>query len=278
MPKTVEDSTRSIDSLFADLIRILESVPHFRIFWVQLEQFRSEFETFFSGNKGATAEQLANHKVSGGKTLLELAFDTANQISQSAPYAKVILRQLDLNLNHFLLFMHFVMSCLHRQTHLAPEPGSEPPDPLARHLPFAKDRIEKLEDGAARQALERLERLTFYHTQDSLKAFICREKDIPEFNPKPDVEIRKEITAVKEQIAKTKAELQDAERTKASLVKEVGRVIEERDSAQKELNRVCDLVKEWTGEFKNPLTKLGNPFAKRMLTELEKLQRSPKMR
>lgn len=277
MPKTVDDSARSIDSLFADLIRILESVPHFRIFWVQLEQFRSEFETFFSENKGATPSELAKHTTFGEKPLLDLAFDAANQICQSAPYAKVILLQLDLNLNHFLLFMHFVMSCLHRQTHLGLKPEGSAEEFPHKCTPFAKDRVEKLTDRAANRALKRLETLAFYHTQDSLKVFKCKESDIPEFNPKPDVEIRKEITAVKEQMVKANDKLQQTLQANTSLTKDLSEAVRQRELAQAELDKVCNDTQQWRGEFNGgtPI-KLWKPFAKRMLDKLGQIKRAPR--
>jgi serine/threonine protein kinase len=317
MPKTVEDPTRSVDSLFADLIRILESVPHFRIFWVQLEQFRFEFETFFTANGDATKEQLEKCQTSRGKSLKEMAFDTTNQICQGAPYAKTLLLQLDLNLCHFLLFMHFVMSCLHRQTHLEPETRKEAGvgggkgaariskavgrtelanSPLldegaedVKHVPFAKDRVGGLDVGkpeelAAHKAWERLEKLTFYHTQNSLSAFRCdSESEIPEFNPKPDVEIRQEITKVKDELEKSNAELQKSSAegenlrsTNTILDKKLRRALDQRNAAWLELNSICDDVQGWKGEYNSGTWhKLWKPFADKMLGRLSKIERVP---
>lgn len=203
-PSTVEGGTREIDALFGDLINTLESVPHFRIFWAQLELFRGEFETFLLSKPDASAKQIAEHMAANKKNLAQIATDATNQICQSAPHAKVILQQLDMNLAHFILFMHFIMSCLHRQTHLD-RPDS--PRPLA-DVPFCKNRIEPPADGAAKKALERLSQLRVYHTQsEALKEFVREAHSIHDFNPKPNVEILEELAKAKEDLAKANQDM-----------------------------------------------------------------------
>jgi serine/threonine protein kinase len=196
LPATVETGSRGVDSLFGDLISTLESVPHFRIFWAQLELFRSEFENFFAATPGASSSEIAEHETPSGKTLFQIATEATDQICQSAPHAKVILLQLERNLNHFVLFMHFIMSCLHRQTHLEDSSDNARFTP---HVPFCKSRTEAVRDGAAGKASSRLLQLRRYHTQNqALEKFVVDPKSIQDFNPRPNVELLKDLSKTKE--------------------------------------------------------------------------------
>lgn len=193
-----ENNNKNPDTLFVEMIRILESVPYFRFFWKELERFRKEIETLYERTPRPlfpAGEKVLLEDSASGQSLYDMALYTTNNILQSTPKARIILEQFDMNLAHFLLFMHFVLACLHRQSHMAPQDGSQ-------LKPFAKDRTEPpMENGASAQALQRLIRLKGFLVQPFFDGFKCTKKEqILDFNPRSDFQLRIELQKLKREI------------------------------------------------------------------------------
>lgn len=190
----------SLDSLFVDMMDILQSDPYFKFFWKELEKFRKQIETLYEERPQPSSNQAAWTRVltegsPSGQTLYDMALYTTNNILQSTPKAGIILKQFDMNLARFLLFMHFVLACLHRQSHMpSQEAGSS--------TPFAADRTEPpMEGGAASRALKRLTKLKAFLVQPFFDEFKCREKtQILDFNPRSDFQMRIELEKLKREI------------------------------------------------------------------------------
>lgn len=196
------------DRLFVEMIEILESVPYFRFFWEELEAFRQRIEELYKRDPQPTPEVVAETQVVGSQTLRDMALFATNNILQSTPKARVVLDAFDYNLAHFLLFMHFVLACLHRQSHMSEEAWEKAKDRKnteAFLTPFAVDRLEAPEpNGAAAKALARLLVIEQYLDQPFFREFKFKNKEqrdqILDFDPRSDFQIRIEHDKLKTKI------------------------------------------------------------------------------
>lgn len=195
----------TVQSRFFDLIEILANVSYFQVFWPQLEKFRYHLEDFCSKNskkpQGAGEQQIGSGEESN--TLRKFAIGATNTIVLSTPHADVILFRCEDNLARFLLIMHFVLSCLHRQSDLkkgksgndladAEEQKSEPNGTM---LPFARTRFDPPKSGIAKSALNRMKRLSELFKADAIFADFQlskeeKEREISGFKPEYDATIR----------------------------------------------------------------------------------------
>jgi hypothetical protein len=190
------------------MIEILESVPYFRFFWEELEAFRQRIEELYKRDPQPTPEEAAKTHVVGDQTLWHMALFATNNILQSTPKARVVLDAFDYNLAHFLLFMHFVLACLHRQSHMSEEAWEKVKDQKNSGVfltPFAIDRLEAPEpNGAAASALARLLVIEQYLDQQFFREFKCKSKEqrdqILDFDPRSDFQIRIEHDKLKTKI------------------------------------------------------------------------------
>lgn len=267
---------------FAEMIDILESVPYFQSFWIELEKFRAILESYFEAEKenpGANAATIQMPDEAGKITLRAFALQVAANIVQSTPHAKDILRRFDLNLAHFLLFMHFVMCCLHRRDDmprmekLAGSSSFTPKMSGRRletdaHTPFAEDRTEPpREHGAADRALKRLLRLkTFLGSFGMFTEFKCKDGDVAEFNPTSELLVKVanlDLQRANNQLSVTNKQ-QEHELSKLTLAN---------SSANQKLEEIARNLKKWKGQrskLKPPM--LGKEFVKlsdQILNDLE---------
>lgn len=198
--------TEDPDRLFVEMMEILESVPYFRFFWEELEAFRRHVEELYSSDPQPTPQEVADTQVLKGQTLFDMALYATNNIIQSTPKARVVLEAFDYNLAHFLLFMHFVLACLHRKSHMTADMTTETSAKGDKEVdfvvPFANDRLEPPEpNGAASRALERLQIIEQYLDQPFFREFKCKDTNkqarILYFDPRSDFQIRIEHEKLK---------------------------------------------------------------------------------
>jgi serine/threonine protein kinase len=190
-----EDQTIDPDRLFVEMMEILESVPYFRFFWKELEAFRQRVEDLYHRDPQPTPQEAAGSKVGEGQTLFDMALYATNNIIQSTPKARVVLEAFDFNLAHFLLFMHFVLACLHRKSHMSEETSVRSAAETDFITPFADDRLEPPKpNGAASRAWDRLQVIQQYLDQQFFREFKCKDPakqaKILDFDPRSDFQIR----------------------------------------------------------------------------------------
>jgi serine/threonine protein kinase len=214
-----ESDDRSPDARFSEMMVILENVQYFQAFWGELEKFRNELETYHEENPLSSPDDAAEHRTSEGNSLRTMAIETVNNIVQSAPNADVILQKFDLNVAHFLLFMHFVLSCLHRQTDV-PNPKESRQLPFSLHRAQLPNRIpprskKRGDDYPAANALRRLRKLMGHGTQSGylshpmLARFRCRPEEIAKFDPRSDFLLGIENDKLRKEIAEQATKLQN---------------------------------------------------------------------
>jgi serine/threonine protein kinase len=197
-PRSTSAERAGIQSRFGDLIEVLENVSYFEVFWPELEDFRRRLEDHYDLNRakdGAGAE-LVGVEDEGDRTinLRELAIRAVNNIVQSAPHVKMVLARFDNNVAKFLLFMHFVMACVHRRTDLPPPTEKAKLIPAAKiELPFATSRLDRPESRISSLASLRLERIASLLDKDAMFGpFKATEEEVPDYNPKSDPLVRRD--------------------------------------------------------------------------------------
>lgn len=211
----------AINSEFGVMLTVLESIPYFSVFWTQLEEVRAVLESL---PLTMSADHAATYVTTDGKKLQEMVENAVNNMVQSAPNVRAVLAnfetvitgpqgkdEIQWNMAHFVLFMHFVLSCLHRQNHLEPGIRNSGLDDHA-HLPFCRTRTEQpTSDGAAHQALERLRWLSDRFKHPVLSGLCIEPGKVPRFDPRSDFLVRlddKELTDLVKAIIKQATQIE----------------------------------------------------------------------
>lgn len=243
-----EDPLTNSETLLAQMLEMLEGIPSFFALWSDLEDFRWNLE--HADHVGLTGPQLAHleirhrhsaalrsgadmepvytgHSSDEHRTLGGFALRTVNNLLRSVPNIRHVLQVFQsatlgrgegnrtpasYNAAHFLLFIHFVMACLHRRTHLRQA------EELDRQFPFCRDRCEFAgPDGPANQALARLEELKRRLLQPRYDAIIVHDKQLVNFDPRDVMQIRiehaqqgRDLASRQQEIAELKERLNEA--------------------------------------------------------------------
>ncbi|HJP90908.1 MAG TPA: hypothetical protein VJ875_03070 [Pyrinomonadaceae bacterium] len=149
-----------IDAEFRQSMAVLESVPYLKVLWEDLDGLWGEI---VEAHNQALKQDTTEKKRAIYETLSQSLRDknrlltVVSNITASVPNAKVILQYFDCNTVRFVLFLHFILRCLHRSDDL------ETTGISSHTLPFSKERTESPSaEGAAfkaRNALAELQNL-----------------------------------------------------------------------------------------------------------------------
>ncbi|MCY1070979.1 hypothetical protein OV090_39930 [Nannocystis sp. RBIL2] len=121
-------------------------------------------------------------------TIYKACLTFVQHITQTAPYARQLLVEgFKGNIAEFILFIHFVFSCLHRRSDLldrSPELDGE----RDRPFPFALDRTSR-DPRATAQALHRVRDLRRLFITNALRDMLARAEDLPKYLPISQAEL-----------------------------------------------------------------------------------------
>lgn len=214
--KTVE-----LEKDFRDMMNILGSTPYFKSIWSEIDNLRRNLEdiiqesnkTYDNGKdeeyiqwidedgqpedrrlSSLTPEQMKRIRYkyyeqseSGKiKTLHEAVLEVARLITQTVPGIRNILKAVGFDTGRFIFLIHFILCCLHK--------SSDINSSSQKTVPFVQNRLEQPIPSyfnAIDKALMRLRALQQdIFPASLLNQFRSNDKDIPEFNPRPDTTIR----------------------------------------------------------------------------------------
>lgn len=225
---------RRVDELFSEMMEVLDSVPYFVHFRAEIAQIVREFVRINRSTDTLDKEKVAGYVVAGGGqqdeervTFRELVLKTTNKIVASTPWIRVIVLYFDRNPVKFILYLHFVLSCLHRSPHAVPAESTEP---FAGT--FCSSRLDSSGEGGAHKALEWIE-YVLGHINDGLFAGIAVEdKDIVPFDPQSDLELRLHVRRLHEIVKGHSEALRTLRRCRSlddvkNSAKRIGQVIEQ---------------------------------------------------
>jgi hypothetical protein len=136
-PPKAETVQAATNRAFIDLMSTLDNVSYATAFWKSLDLLRWEIELLLKQRNAMNTEQvkrILRFKEDG--TLLNVIEDlehkdslperskrTTDEILQNLPYAEKIYEAIGKNTASFVLFMHFVICCLHRADTVPAKPS-----------------------------------------------------------------------------------------------------------------------------------------------------------
>jgi serine/threonine protein kinase len=193
----------AIDAEFRQLMMVIESVPYLRVLWPDLDYL---WKTITSRREQAEKEETNEERSkiysrlfddlrknpSYELSLPKNEFDEVRKtkslsnivsnITQSVPNIKVILQHFDWNMIRFVLFMHFILRCLHRKEHLGGTASNAPP--------FSDDRTDKPESGAARKAYEVLGEIGDLLAEPSFRDSTIAPTEVPDYDVRSEFGVK----------------------------------------------------------------------------------------
>lgn len=238
------DTMGTAETMLTEMLEMLEGVPSFLALWSDLEDFRGSLEhpdhAGLSGAELAHAELRHRHGLQGHdppapqgdglstsddpsehRTIGGFARRTINNLLRSVPNIRCVLQVFQCgerglpasggavqpyNAAHFLLFVHFVMACLHRRSHLRHHDEGDP------RFPFCRDRCDlAAERGPASDALARLEELRRRLLQPRYDAIVVHDRQLVDFDPRDVMQIRIEHAQLVREAAQRRRELAESQ-------------------------------------------------------------------
>jgi serine/threonine protein kinase len=207
-----------IDAEFRQMMSVLESAPYLRVLWQDLDYVwtviiaeRARVKQTNDSKKKAeiyselfarlTRQDPSEAQSGKGRKLPSVA----SNITQSVPNIKVILQCFGWNMVQFLLFMHFILRCIHRKTHL---------DGVFPSGPFCEDRVEKArKNGAATAAVKALAEVGELLLDPYLSDEAVQRTDLPDYDVRSEFGVKIENTDLKLKISDAAKKLRRMENT-----------------------------------------------------------------
>jgi hypothetical protein len=232
---------------------VLESIPYFQVFWRDCEAIRLEFDVLkrkYSEDQNLAAASAKEETPNVQKrfdlkqedvkrrTIYHLTLKVANILIRSTPHLRQVLARLDYNVAHFVLFIQFVLSCLHQVSHLYEGVDENTAATIAelKLLPICSDRTEEpFEGGSAVQAKLRLQALVDLFDSPFTASFVVLDRaEITKFDPRSDFAIRGELESISHELRETKtivSALQGEAAQKEALQDQLAKIKAVRDSS-----------------------------------------------
>ena len=195
----LEEMSGRTEEKFREMLAYLEGESYFNHIWPEVEALRAQLEESLEQNTDASATQFAslkfirppsedNNESQKESTLRDETIRVVQRITQTVPWSRRLVEVFEFNLGTFVFFIHFVLCCLHRQSHLKESSSQEAKgDTIKRERPFCKDRCETpREDGGASIALKRLDRIRRIIDDPRLESLKTEHFHIPSFEPRPE--------------------------------------------------------------------------------------------
>lgn len=204
-----------IERVCAALERIVEDHP---------EYSAKEFVAARSGIDNVAAKQDLREGTNGATepdSIYKAALNIVQHITQTAPHArKLAVHGFGGNLAEFLLFIHFVFSCLHRRADLS-KYDSGPERTPGREFPFSQDRTAR-DPQATERALQRARRLRELYVRGIFQDMRARLVDLPDYRPVSQAELILSLTKLEEELQGERNALRDEQQRRSALLQEQG--------------------------------------------------------
>jgi hypothetical protein len=181
-------------------------------------------------------------------TIYKACLTFVQHITQTAPYARQLLAEgFKGNIAEFILFIHFVFSCLHRRSDVfeqAHELGGE----SERRFPFAVDRTSR-DPHASAQALSRARNLRRLFTMSVLRDMKAKIADLPAYLPISQAELILEMQRLELELFRAKDCLHSQHVELDRVAAELVRVRAEHERLAREYKQAVDEIdrRGWFG-------------------------------
>ncbi len=216
--KVEKHDSGQIEEDFRVMLGYLESPPYFNSIWKDLEPLRSAMETALMKGVNLSPKEFANQPYINFdgeeealvdsneqglrsltsdyervKSLRNKTVEVVQRMTRTVPGIRRLVDEFHDQLGPFILFIHFVLCCLHRQSHFNEKMLDANIIARSKDRVFCKDRREPTQkNGAATDALRRLE-LILKLLEDPKLFALTSTGDLGDFDPRPDPTIREEV-------------------------------------------------------------------------------------
>lgn len=231
--QVLDDSQNSkFETNLSELIRRLESISLLSELWGDIDLFWTMAAKWNEATENPQREKMQGSDI----TVLEFATKTANNLLRTphmryilqcfaehmvAPQDGTVRRAItdtviaDLNtittrynIAHFLFFVHYVLSCIHRRSHLREKRSGINPDSI-----ICADRCEPTVrangERASKAALERLVLLQKRLNNPVFRGFLVDQRNLDfDHSPESEFQLRRKLTAHRDSIAKAREVVQ----------------------------------------------------------------------
>jgi serine/threonine protein kinase len=224
-----------LEKEFREVISTLENSTFFIQLWPQIEEVRYQLEKYFDNNGTNpdveyVSKSFTDDTGTRGQSvqLKREVFRLVNSIGFSVPGVRRLLGVFNNNAAHFVFYFHFILCCIHRQDDIVNFDNEFEGSSNAKKLfesdgaviPFCKNRLTKVSDGVANDALARLAKIEdIYNQKQSLTDFVIENVEFPEDlqKIKPPADLLAQNSALEAEISKLISEKSELESRAASL-------------------------------------------------------------
>lgn len=256
------------DAEFGELLGALANPLYFNSMWKSLEDVCRNLERIVAENPGIATRDLgakasgmptANGSSDSG-TIYRACLTFVQHITQTAPYAQQLLVEgFKGNIAEFLLFIHFVFSCLHRRSDLGDGTYELAGEPL-RPFPFCVDRTSR-DPSATEHALKRARFLRDLFTRDIFRDMRASADDLPKYLPMSHPELILEKQRLEQELERARADINHLAEQLDSLKQVLSRMSAERNLLKEERDRLkheCERLGEERDELRKEVD--GSPM------------------
>src|SRR5262249_20009132 len=148
----LDETSGRTEEKFREMLAYLEGESYFNHIWPEVEALRAQLEENLERNTDASATQFAsltfisppsenNNESQKPSTLRDETIKVVQRITQTVPWSRRLVEVFEFNVGTFIFFIHFVLCCLHRQSHLK-ESSFQEAGASKGERPFCKVRCE----------------------------------------------------------------------------------------------------------------------------------------
>ncbi len=245
--KQPQTGAERLKAEFEEFMDFLESAKYFRAHWQSLKDFARAIEKKVElKDKGHEEGVRLPWADSGSETLAQHADAIAEGIRRTTPHSGTLFKGVDQNTAHFLLVLHFALSCIHRRDSIKAELDADVTKDIVPAdidlMPFCENRRDNSHDCIAR-VVERVERLSDVLSWPSLKLFKPKVPSVGFYDSVKELaEANRKMSESLEEIQRVKKECEERTRRSEDLEKENGELRQRMDDFQEFLKPIKEAL------------------------------------
>lgn len=205
-----------IEKEFREFVATLENTTYFLQFWPRISRVCEQLDLCFERLDANLQEhKYESVQVDEGKTvnLVEVVLTTelvalVERIAYSVPGVKRMLKVLNNNIAHFVLFIRFVLCCMHRRSELSNMKNFP-------QMPFCKDRLSKYEENATAAAIKSLNTIQQIVNREYFAPFDGYDIKVPDDirDLKPAADLDAEVRGLKAKLQSESSRVRELEKS-----------------------------------------------------------------
>ena len=207
-----QGETTCMEREFTALLDTLANPLYFSRMWPHIDRVCAAIEQIVDSRPGISAQEFVrspsgihqsptpSERGEGeSDSIYRAAINIVQHITQTAPHArKLVVQGFGGNVAEFLLFVHFVFSCLHRRADLLRYDLLDSA-PSGREYPFSEDRTSR-DPKATDHALGRIRRLHNLYVRGIFREMCSPPDDLPDYRPVSQADLIISLTRIEQEL------------------------------------------------------------------------------